>query len=346
MTARIRILGAGVAGLAAAALLPRSGAEVTLVDQDFSPPALGTSLGIFPAAQRALAELGVLDEVRRRSAAPRTGVIRGTDGRVLAQVPAGGALLVPRTDLTAILRAAIPASVRREQRRVRDVRPELAAADVLVGADGLHSLVRRSGWGGVADRARARRHGVTVLRGVTPQPPPEISETWGGSWLFGITPLALGGTNWFAALPEHRASSVAGDLAHLRTVAGGRFDHVDEVLAAASPERTVVHGIATAPITIPVRDHVVLIGDAAHAMTPNLGHGANTALEDALALARCLDGAHGQRALRGALRRYALRRTPPDTAWQLGSLAMTHLAMAEGRRARIRDRVLGSIGPR
>jgi len=268
---------------------------------------------------------------------------------VLAEVPAGGALLLPRSALVRLLQEALPAEVRTVRRRIEDVRPLRTRADLLIGADGIHSLVRRSGWPG----RPARSHGMTVLRGTAEGTPPEISETWGGGWLFGITPLAGEGTNWFACLPEHRAPSTRASLEHLRSVVGGRRAAIDEVLAAAAPERTLVHGIRTVPALVPVQDRAVLLGDAAHAMAPNLGHGANTALADAAALADVLaqDRPEGTgrgrdglgepgRDLTAALRAYALRRTLPGQAWQIGSGMMLRLAMMDGAAA-LRDRLLG-----
>lgn len=67
---RVRILGAGVAGLAAAGLLARRGHEIEIVDKAFAVPAVGTALGMFGPAQRVLAELGLLEDVRNRAAAP------------------------------------------------------------------------------------------------------------------------------------------------------------------------------------------------------------------------------------------------------------------------------------
>lgn len=341
---RITILGAGVSGLAAATFLARAGHSVELHDEHFAAPAVGTALGLFRPARDALGRLGILEQVRELSAAPERGTLRAADGRVLASIPAGDALLVSRSVLVDLLLRTLPAEVRTVTGRVDDVRPLRALADLLIGADGVHSLVRRSGWPG---RPAARSHGVTVLRGTTEAPPPEISETWGGGWLFGITPLAGIGTNWFACTREHRASGTAASLTHLQEVVGGHRASIDAVLAAATPERTLVHGIRTVPAVSPVRDGAVLLGDAAHAMAPNLGHGANMALADAAALADVLgnprsEGDGPRRGLPAALRTYALRRTLPDQAWRIASGAMLRLALLEAG-APVRDRLLGGM---
>lgn len=340
----IRILGAGVAGMTAATALAHQGHDVELIDESFSIPTIGTALGVFPPAQRVLARIGVLDQVRDRAAMPRSGRLLSADGRVLATVPAGGGLLISRSDLVEILQGALPASVRRRQEHVSDVRPLRGGADLLIGADGAHSLVRRSGWPGTG----ARSHGITVLRGTAEHPPPEVSETWGHGWLFGITPLPGERTNWFACVPEHRTSSRAADLEHLRSVVGGHRPAIDLVLDAAAPASTLVHGIHTAPPVLPVRENVALIGDAAHAMAPNLGHGANTALADAGALATGLrrvvsrdDPSEVEGTVRRSLRHYALRRTAPGQVWRLGSAGMLRLAMSE-ENSGLRDRLLSA----
>lgn len=124
---------------------------------------------------------------------------------------------------------------------------------------------------------------------------------------------------------------------------GGAHPAIGAVLEAARPETTLVHGIHTAPPVRPVRQNVVLLGDAAHAMAPNLGHGANTALVDAATLAASLHGAGGgTRAIEGALRRYAWARTVPGQLWRLGSETMLRLAMLE-RSAPLRDRLIGAV---
>lgn len=336
---RITVLGAGVAGLAAAHLLARGGHEVELVDAEFTAPGVGTTLGLFPPAQRVLERIGVLEAVREEAAAPREGRLVAADGRVLARVPAGGVLLASRTVLNEAMLASLPASVRCRRRQVSDVRPLLDGTEILVAADGVRSLTRSSGWGA---RARARRHGQTVLRGTTTAPPPDVSETWGRGWLFGITPLRDGGTNWFASLPEHREPDTSRALAHARRTLGGIRPEIDAVLAAATPERTLVQGILTAPPVWPARGRVVLIGDAAHAMAPNLGHGANTALADAGALADVLASSSGP--AEAALQRYARRRHLPDQGWRVASQLMM-AAATWTLIAPTRDAVLRAMRP-
>src|SRR5690625_2123889 len=169
----IRILGAGVSGLTAALALARAGRPVELIDESCAIPPVGTALGLFPPAQRVLEQVGVLEPVRRRAATPREAHLLGAAGQVLATVPAGGGLLVSRSDLVSILHDALPASVRRRRERISDVRPLREDADLLVGADGTHSLVRRSGWPGTA----ARSHHVTVLRGTAEIPPRSEEHT-------------------------------------------------------------------------------------------------------------------------------------------------------------------------
>lgn len=336
---RITILGAGVAGLSTAHLLARDGHRVELVERDMTVPRVGTALALFPHAQRALEACGVLEQIRARAAAPREGHVVDAGGRTLARLAAGGGILVSRSDLVSTLQDTLPAAVHRTHAEVTDVRPLLRRSDVLVGADGVRSLTRRSGWG---PRAEARTHGRTILRGTAEIPPPDVSETWGPGWLMGITPLPGERTNWYASIPEHRGTDSAGALSHLRDLVGGRRDEIDTVLAAATPETTLIHGIATVPNLLPVREHAVLIGDAAHAMTPHLGHGANTALGDALALAEELRRMRPGASPRGALRRYAARRHLPDQAWRIGSAATMHLAEM-GRGAASRDRMIRAL---
>nr|BFE82746.1 hypothetical protein GCM10020093_053470 [Planobispora longispora] len=117
--------------------------------------------------------------------------------------------------------------------------------------------------------------------------PGQASESWGAGGVFGIMPLA-GGVTYCYATDVVPAGAGGGDqLAELRRLFGRWHAPIPALLAAASPEnvlRNDVYHLAT-PLPAMHRGRVALLGDAAHAMTPNLGQGACQAIEDAVVLA-------------------------------------------------------------
>ena len=125
---QITILGAGIAGLAAATLLARTGHRVELLDERFAIPTVGTVLGLFRPAQEVLRRLGVLEAAQELAAAPERGTLRAADGRVLADLPSGGALLLSRSVLVRLLQEALPVEKRTKKGGVKtvDLRPHLA----------------------------------------------------------------------------------------------------------------------------------------------------------------------------------------------------------------------------
>lgn len=334
---RLRIVGAGVAGLALAAFLDPARHEIELVDERFAVPGVSTAFCIWPSTRRLLAARGLDAILARRGVEARGGGLRTTSGLGVAVKAGSPALFVPRSALIEVLSDAVPDSIVRRRRRIDDPTTE-RGVDVLIGADGVGSRTRECVWGGGHG---ARTHGRTVLRGVVDLPGPDVAvETWGRGWLMGVTPLDGQRTNWFACFREHRFADAAAALAHLRIIAGGRLPDLDRVLEAARPEATLVHGISSVRGPVPpVRGRVVLIGDAAHAMTPNLGRGACTAIEDAAVLAQKLDA----RAPLPALRRYAWRRAITPHALRIGSSMMLEVATAT-RAAPLRDRLIVGRG--
>ncbi len=162
-------------------------------------------------------------------------------------------------------------------------------ADLLVGADGIRSAVRRSVW---PDAPAPRYAGYTAWRVVAGADPGGAGgETWGRGERVGFSPLLGGGTYLYAAAGVPAGGhSPDGELAEMRRRFGKWHDPIPALLAATEPEAVLRHDIYDLP---PLRsfatDRVALVGDAAHAMTPDLGQGANQALEDAVTLAAVLD---------------------------------------------------------
>jgi 2-polyprenyl-6-methoxyphenol hydroxylase-like FAD-dependent oxidoreductase len=162
---------------------------------------------------------------------------------------------------------------------------EVLDADLLIGADGIGSVVREL----VAPGANPRRAGYGAWRGVTSAGTPALApagafETTGRGRRFGLVGLTEDRTYWFAALPDP-----AGASAQLREEFAEWHDPIAAALDATPAEARIWQPILDLP-RLPRwhQGNVVLVGDAAHAMTPNLGQGAAQALEDVAALGRAL----------------------------------------------------------
>jgi 2-polyprenyl-6-methoxyphenol hydroxylase-like FAD-dependent oxidoreductase len=185
--------------------------------------------------------------------------------------------------------------------------------DLVVGADGLRSVVRRALW---PDAAGPRYAGYTAWRMVTEplvEPPSEGAATWGRGARFGYTALPGGRMYCFAtaSLREGTASG-SSEYAELLRRFGSWPDPIPDLLSAVPADAVLRHDLYDLPpLPTFVRGKVALLGDAAHAMTPNLGQGACQALEDAVTLAHCLDGTPDVAA---ALRSYDLLRRPRTQA--------------------------------
>ena len=336
---RIRIVGGGIAGLALAASLDPERFDVTLVEQRAELPDIRTVLAMWPDAVDALERIGVADALRSLSPSIDRFPLRSATGRTWAELPTPVGVLVARDDLLAALDAAIPASVARVTERVDRVVAE--PGELVVGADGVHSIVRRSGWG---DRADAELTPFLAVRGVLPEfaPAEATGEYWGRGRLYGVGPHRSG-TNWYASFrsdlgPRHVDVTAALEESRhgIRDLAPG----LARVLAAADPETTLAQRIWTVPrLRSYARGRVVLVGDAAHAMTPNLGRGGCEALLDAVTLGRLL----GELPLDEALVAYEQARVRPSQRLRAESGALMRVALAE-RAQPPRDGLLALVG--
>jgi 2-polyprenyl-6-methoxyphenol hydroxylase-like FAD-dependent oxidoreductase len=335
----ITIIGGGIAGLALGAGLDPERFDVTIHEQRPGVPAVETSLAMWPEAQAALAVLGVLPQIREAGAVFGGMALRDAKGTALVAPEVRGLLGVSRADLIRILEGALPASVRRVVGRVDEI-PATGplASGLLVGADGVHSVVRRSFWGA---RSQARLTRYLALRGVLPVPVQAGAggEYWGRGQLFGITPAAGGRTYWYASFRSSLGPAGV-DAAEMLRQAEKRFARnapaIRTVLEQATPETTLAQRIWTTPnLGSFVRPGAVLAGDAAHGMTPNLGRGACEALVDAVTLAELLN-AHP---VEDALKAYNRQRALKTQLLRLASSAMAGVALAE-RSQPLRDGLL------
>ncbi|WP_210604172.1 FAD-dependent oxidoreductase [Brevibacterium oceani] len=286
------IIGAGIAGLAAGRALLHDGWEVTLYERTEGLPSSGTALGMWPEAMAALERLDVADAVQSTGMLQHGAAFLRPDGSAFARIASKDpAYLISRPALHELLYGdALEANVRWSS-AVEDI-AALPNADLIVGADGINSRTRHA----ITDRRNSTRPlGTVAFRGVVPGPVDKATETWGNGRLFGITPHDAQTTNWFACVREDVLGEHDGNLPDAELLAElfhGWHSQVTRVVKEADSEqidRRVLQD--STPLKSMIRGKTVIIGDAAHAMAPNLGRGACEALVDAVRLADALGAA-------------------------------------------------------
>ena len=287
------VVGAGVAGLTAAVGLHRAGWSVQVLEQERTVRAFGTAVLLQRSAVSGLESLGLGPGIHAR-AIPLTGLQLRTRG-ALPITPSrapSGAVLIERSDLAGLLRNALPepALVLGRPLAAGDLADACAEAALVVGADGVHSTLRDALFG----RAyRATTTGTAVWRGTAEVATAGLTEYWGQRRRFGISARPSGGTNWYATAMLPPACRVSGqeESEELRRLFGHWDGAVAATVASIGEGSILRHDIHHLARRLP-RYHlgnVALIGDAAHAMTPDLGRGANEAILDALSLVRNLE---------------------------------------------------------
>ena len=343
---RALVIGGGIGGLAAGIALRRVGWEVRIHERAPRIEARGSGLAIQPNAMLALRHLGLEAPVRAAGHEIRRTDFLDPEGRVLKRVPVGPladavgapALTIDRGTLQRILLDAAGSAVRPGKELVDlDQIPGGVLAlfadgteergDLLVGADGLRSAVRTALYGPEALRAA----GYVAWRGLALAAPlwpaGASAEIWGRGLRFGIARVDERTIYWFAVqnLPPGGRDPEAGAKPGLLERFGEWCAPVPALLAATPEEGILRNDILDRPPRPAPwgRGRVTLLGDAAHPMTPNLGQGACQALEDAVVLARRVEGAADPGE---GLRAYEAQRAPRTSAF----VTRSHRAGAVG----------------
>jgi 2-polyprenyl-6-methoxyphenol hydroxylase-like FAD-dependent oxidoreductase len=297
MVAQIAIIGGGIGGLTAALALRQSGFEAEVFEQAPALLDVGAAIAIWPNAMRVLEQLQLSEKILEKAGVIKE--IRWLDryGFLINRVSiAKTAVAVHRADLQATLLHSLPEKsihldhnfVNYKQRSdkmiVTFTNGDWAEADFLIGADGIHSDVRSQFLkdGNPIDR------GYTVWRGISPFiptqiPPATAVEIHGRGRRFGIGPVGLGRTGWWA-------TANASETGDLMSLFADWYQPVLELIEA-TPTKSILKTAAMDrdPINNWGTGLMTLLGDAIHPTTPNLGQGGCLAMEDALALARCFE---------------------------------------------------------
>jgi 2-polyprenyl-6-methoxyphenol hydroxylase-like FAD-dependent oxidoreductase len=368
------IIGGGIGGLAAALALQRAGIEPHVFERAAAPREVGAGLSLWSNAVRVLDALGLSSAMRRRGWSELETEIRTWRGRLLvggvseARHSRGGTIVgaMHRADLLDVLREGIDGAHVHFDHECTGVSSDGSAVtarfgngraeqgDVLIGADGLHSVVRQQAFGA----APPRYAGYTAWRGVVSfaTRPSTATESWGRGRRFGIVPLNDGRVYWFATTnaPEHARHPASDVKPALLQLFRGWHAPIEALIDATGESAILRNDIYDRdPLRSWRRDRVTLLGDAAHPMTPNLGQGACQALEDAVVLAASL-ARHDR--IDTALARYEARRIPRTTRivllsrrigqmaqWESALACLARNAVVRAMPRRVNDRQMASV---
>jgi 2-polyprenyl-6-methoxyphenol hydroxylase-like FAD-dependent oxidoreductase len=352
----IAIVGAGIGGLAAASLLTRAGHTVNVYEQAPRFARVGAGIQMAPNAVKVLRALGIEQQLRRTAFESDVALSREWDtGEITSELKLGreveeryGApyLFLHRADLHAAIASVVPPGIVHLNKKMvaldQDAHEvtlcfadgERVRSDAVIGADGVHSLVREALLGPEQPRctgrvayrttypaARLRDAHITHAR----------TKWWGPDRhivVYYVT-AACDVLYFVTSVPESaewmtpESWSAKGDLEQLRAAYAGFHPEVQAVLQAC-PEVFKWALLDRDPLPKWSEGRVALLGDACHPMTPYMAQGAASALEDAAVLSRCFEGVDAD-GIADAYALYEATRKPRASAIQTNSSDNTWL---------------------
>lgn len=302
------VVGAGVAGLTAAAALRRHGWRVDVYERAPVLEPVGAGIALAPNAVKALDSLGFRDWIDQAAVIQGSGGVRRPDGRWLARTDLGAVarafgrplVVVPRADLIEALRSRLPQAALHLDTQVEEVLPGDTtcparvrtlrgerSADLVVAADGIRSSIREAL---LPTQPGPVYAGFTAWRMIVEAgdiSKIEPSETWGPGAVFGIVPLSGGRLYCYGTANVPEGTTFADEHAALLERFADWHAPIPELIRRTPREALLRNDIFWLDRPLPTYHvgRVAFVGDAAHAMTPNLGQGGCQAIEDAVVLA-------------------------------------------------------------
>lgn len=371
MSTKIAVIGGGLGGITAALSLLREGFDVHVYEQAGSVREVGAGIQISPNAARVLYHLGFAEAMTKLGVRPLTfHQRRWQDGQTLLEAPLGDAVVEKfgfpyyhfhRADLLQMLIDAFPPERLHAGHRLtgfieRNERIEAEfengtkiGVDALIGADGIHSTVRRMLFG----PEHPRFTGCVAYRGLIPAERIEhlkvdvSTQVWMGPDKHIVTYFVAGQRylNFVGVVEQDswtaESWNTRGDVGELR-MAFADWDPKLRAIIAAFDETFVWGLFDRMPLPQWTRGRAALLGDACHPMLPFMAQGAAQAIEDGACLARCLKLASS--VTEGFSRFESLRRPRTAHVQSLASANKTRFHLPDGTAQRERDAKMAAGG--
>lgn len=342
---KIAVIGGGIGGLCTALALENNGFEPVVFEAAVSFLPVGAGLSLSPNALDSLNVLGVKEAYLKQAKTYRTAYIKKQNGDVISRMDleritafTGGVFsTVHRHDLHKVLMDSLKKTTLHTGKRLRSFEQNntgvlltfeddtVVEMDAVIAADGLHSVIRKQ----LLPHAQERFSGQVCWRGICPnyQGIKEMSESWGQGLRFGIVPLHGERIYWFAVKDADQEG---------QPLNAGRDELIKLFDGFHEPVTALIRSTETAsiyknhlndldPINRFAFGKILLLGDAAHATTPNLGQGACMAIEDAAFLQVILKQGHQLQEAFQLVEQQRIKRTTRivNTSIRIGKLAQT-----------------------
>lgn len=317
MSKKVIIIGAGIGGLCTAISLINEGFQVKIFEKASQLTDVGAGIVLAANALKALEKMGLENIVVSSGAHVGKAEIRSWDGKLIVELPTHDqakrygtySYLIHRAKLVSILVNKLNpnAKIQLNKKLVKFTQTENNVtalfedgtheeADLLIGADGIHSLVREQLFG----QEKLRYAGYTAFRGICDINNSQYQiedgggfEAWGRGKRFGFSHLGEGKVFWFAAInsQEGKQTQPKKRKEIVKKYFEGWYSPVQLAIEATEESSILHHDIYDLPpVTHWSKGRVTLLGDAAHPMLPNLGQGGAQAIEDAIVLTQSLKG--------------------------------------------------------
>lgn len=362
---KIAILGGGIGGLTTAIALQKKGYDVKVYEAAPELKALGAGLAIAANAMKAFQHIGIAEKILQEGKMLEYYDIMDEHGKVITRNSPqqfgekiqSSNFMIHRADLHKTLIAELLPGTLITNKRCKDISQHNqkvnidfedgtnAEVDYVIAADGIHSVVRNK----LLPDAKTRYAGHTCWRAVIDNTIADLdvkkaTETWGTKGRFGITPLKGNRIYWYACVdfPQNDARAKAFSTDDLYANFKDYHQPIPQIIQATKNEQLIQGDILDIP---PIKKfafgRILLLGDAAHATTPNLGQGACQAIEDAAYLADLMAKNKDPEAAFQTFEKMRISRTTfvVNTSWRIGKVAHISNPIL----AKIRNMVFGLL---